>query len=147
MGEESKRNISINYTYIYIYSRHFYARGSWTVGKEESCRKEVNRGKLITSGLFWFARNSVARLDPRSRRSRRDRDLRSVIMAVINHLVKLHRKLAWWENYSSVYKRIFSSPGCTKQFPCLVYILSRDCTKPRKIAPSRLIDSIYLRIR
>lgn len=80
--------------FIYTYSRHFYARVS--VGKE-SCRKQVNRGKLITSGLFWFARNSVARpvwLDPRSRRSRRDRDLRSVIMAVINHLVKLHRKLA-----------------------------------------------------
>lgn len=86
---------SINSPVIYIYILDIFMQGI-PVGKE-SCRKQVNRGKLITSGLFWFARNSVAppvRLDPRSRRSRRDRDLRSVIMAVINHLVKLHRKLA-----------------------------------------------------
>lgn len=105
------------------------------VGKQ-SCRKQVNRGKLITSRLFWFARNSVARpawLDPRSRRSRRDRDLRSVIMAVINHLVKLHRKLAWWENYSSVYKKIFSVENTYETVP--LPSPARDCTQVPKRLP------------
>lgn len=50
---------------------------------------------------------SISSID--SRGSRRDRDLRSVIIAVINHSVKLHRELAWWENYSPTYKGIFAS--------------------------------------